>query len=135
MKINYFKKYFTPTEAQRTLPLVRRIVEDILNIGHDLRTLMTMLGDDAPDNPQIQEMMEQLKDYFLELEQLGCFYKDWNFSIGLVDFPAVINGKEVFLCWRSDEEGIRYYHEIEAGYAGRQLIPAELLAENGDDNS
>ncbi len=135
MKINYFKKYFTPAEAQRTLPLVKRIVEDILNLGYDLRTLMTMLGDDAADNPQIQAMMEQLKDYFLELEQLGCFYKDWNFSIGLVDFPAIINGKEVFLCWRSDEESIHYYHEIEAGYAGRQLIPAELLAENGEKNS
>ncbi len=135
MEINSFKKYFTPAEAQRTLPLVKRIVEDILNVGYDLRTLMTMLGEDAPDHPQIQDMMENLRDYFLELEQLGCFYKDWNFSVGLVDFPAVINGKEVFLCWRSDEENIRYYHGIEAGYAGRQLIPADLLAQAGSDHS
>ena len=127
-----FKKYFTPAEAERTLPLVSRIVEDILNLGHEIRSLTTMVGEQAPDNPQIQELMEQLQSYLTELEEVGCFYKDWNFSIGLVDFPTVIDEKEVFLCWRSDEDAIRYYHEIDAGYAGRKLIPAKYLEQRED---
>ena len=62
-----------------------------------------------------------------ELEEIGCFYKDWNFTIGLVDFPAIIDGKEVLLCWRSDEDDILYYHGFEDGYAGRKEIPDKYL--------
>jgi hypothetical protein len=65
-----------------------------------------------------------------ELEEIGCFYKDWNFSIGLVDFPAIINGEEVYLCWKTDEEKIIYYHRIHEGFSGRKLIPDYVLDEN-----
>lgn len=122
------KKYFTLAEADRTLPLVKRIVLDILNLSHEIHSLAIVLGNDAADHPQLVEKFEVIKGYFTEIEELGCYYKDWGFSIGLVDFPAVINGKEVFLCWRSDEEKIKYYHEIEAGYAGRKLIPEEYFS-------
>jgi len=118
-----FKKYFTVQDAVRTLPLVKRIVKDILDTSHQIRSLTTVLEEESKDHPQIEALLDELKSYIAELEEMGCFYKDWNFSIGLVDFPAMIDGKEVFLCWRSDEPEIRYYHEIEAGYAGRKLIP------------
>ena len=72
----------------------------------------------------LQEKLEALMD---ELEQLGCYYKDWNFEIGLVDFPAMINGQEVVLCWRSDEPFIRWHHGVEDGFIGRKLIPENLL--------
>ena len=72
-------------------------------------------------------MMDNINEYLKEIEDLGCYYKDWNFSIGLVDFPSVIQGREVLLCWRSDEDEITYYHNMEAGYQGRKLIPAEYL--------
>jgi len=71
--------------------------------------------------------MDQLDDLFDELESLGCSYRDWNFSQGLVDFPSVIHGQEALLCWRSDEPKVCYYHDLEAGYAGRLPIPKELL--------
>ena len=54
---------------------------------------------------------------------MGCFFKDWNFSIGLVDFPTVIDGETVFLCWRSDEGQLGWYHRIEEGYQGRRPLP------------
>ena len=41
---------------------------------------------------------------------------------GLVDFPAIIGGKEVFLCWEQDEEDIEFWHELDAGYAGRERL-------------
>ncbi|NIV10974.1 MAG: DUF2203 family protein [Aliifodinibius sp.] len=117
-----FKEHFTVQEAVKTLPLVKRIVKDILDTSHQIRSMGMVLQDKTEDHPQIEELVEQLKSYIAELEEMGCFYKDWNFSIGLVDFPAIIDGEEVFLCWRSDEAEIKYYHEIEAGYAGRKLI-------------
>ncbi|MCB0258995.1 MAG: DUF2203 domain-containing protein [Calditrichaeota bacterium] len=117
------KKIFTPAEARQTLPLVRRIVNDILNLSYEINSLSALLGDDASGHPQIEEMLTHLDDYFREMEEIGCYYKDWGFSIGLVDFPAIIDGELVFLCWRSDEPEIRFYHSIDAGYAGRKEIP------------
>ena len=120
-------KLFTPQEAQQTLPLVKKIVADILEFGQKIRTLSAEVGANAEKNPEIIKIMDQLDELFDEMESLGCYYKDWNFSVGLVDFPAVIDGEEAFLCWRSDEEGLKYYHDVDSGYTGRKPIPAELL--------
>ena len=76
---------------------------------------------------QCQALGEEIESLMAELEHLGCFYKDWNFEIGLVDFPAIIEGEEALLCWRSDEPEILWYHGIEDGYAGRRPLPAEWL--------
>ncbi|RMG67874.1 MAG: DUF2203 family protein [Calditrichaeota bacterium] len=118
-----FKKYFTVAEANQALPLVRRIVKDILDLSHEMRSLALILGEDAEANPQLQEMLEEMKGFLKELEDVGCFYKDWNFSVGLVDFPAIVDGEEVYLCWRSDEPEIRYYHPIDQGYSARRVLP------------
>jgi len=123
-------RYFTPEEAHRTLPLVRKIVEDIINTSREIRLLTEDKDGVIESDPQVRKLLNELNGFMAELEEIGCFYKDWNFSIGLVDFPAIINGQEVFLCWRTDEDSIQYYHEIEAGYAGRKLIPAEYLNNN-----
>ena len=120
-------KLFTPQEAQQTLPLVKKIVADILEFGQKIRTLSAEVGANAEKNPEIIKIIDQLDELFDEMESLGCYYKDWNFSVGLVDFPAVIDGEEAFLCWRSDEEGLKYYHDVDSGYTGRKPIPAELL--------
>ncbi len=125
MQASDFKKIFSVEEANRTLPLVKEIVKDILDVSHQIHSLSTILGDDSDSNLEIQNLYGELKERFVELENLGCFYKDWNFRIGLVDFPARIGGEIVFLCWRSDEERISYFHRIEDGYAGRREIPAE----------
>ena len=129
-----FQKYFTPGEAMRALPLIKPIVDDILNLSHEIHALSLVLGENDPGHPQLQEMLDKLHGYLAELEEMGCYYKDWGFRIGLVDFPAIIDEKEVFLCWRSDEEEILYYHDIEAGYAGRKPIPNEYYpGEWGED--
>jgi len=117
-----FKKYFTIEEANRTLPLVKRIVRDILDTGYEARSLIMILGDDAEKNAEVQQLINQIQEYFAELEEIGCYYKDWDFSLGLVDFPAMLDDKEVFLCWRSDEPEILYYHEVDSGYTGRKPI-------------
>jgi hypothetical protein len=122
-------KYFTPSEARKTLPLVRKIVKDILDTSREMRLIADEIGEAAEKDPRIQKMADDVEDFMAELEDIGCFFKDWNFQIGLVDFPAIIDGKEVFLCWRSDEDNIMYYHEMETGFAGRKIIPPEELTD------
>jgi hypothetical protein len=121
-------KFFTPSEAQNTLPLVRKIVKDILNTSREMRLIAEEIDDEyIKYDPRIKRMAEDVNNFMAELEEIGCFYKDWNFTIGLVDFPAVLGNKEVFLCWRSDEDDIKFYHEIDTGYPGRKPIPEEYL--------
>jgi len=122
-------KYFTPSEARKTLPLVRKIVKDILDTSREMRLVAEEVEGQAEMDPRIQKMADDIEDFMTELEDIGCFFKDRNFQIGLVDFPARIDNKEVFLCWRSDEDDIMYYHEMETGFAGRKIIPPEELTD------
>ena len=119
-------KLFTLEQATKTLPLVQRIVADILKTGQAIRQLSVEM-ERPEEDPEINRLMDQLDELFDEIEELGCYYKDWNFTVGLVDFPARLNGREVMFCWRSDEPEIHHYHDSEAGYAGRKPIPKEIL--------
>jgi hypothetical protein len=121
-------KTFTPREADQTLPLVKRIVDDILAVGVKIRERSLVVGMHPEEDPEIIGFIEVLEGFLDELEALGCSYRDWNFETGLVDFPAVIDGQEVLLCWRSDEPGLLFYHDADAGFAGRRPIPKELLS-------
>lgn len=121
-------KHFTPKEATKMLPLVRRIVEDILDLANEMRTAIGE-QDQFTLTPEIESMRARMQSLFGELEELGCSYKDWSFDKGLVDFPAVIDGEEVLLCWRSDEPELLYYHDYTSGFAGRKPIPQHYLEE------
>ncbi|MCL5030789.1 MAG: DUF2203 domain-containing protein [Bacteroidetes bacterium] len=120
-------KFFTPAEAKLTLPLVRKIVKDILDTTREIRLLAEDLDGVIEDNPQMKKMASDINGFMNELEEIGCFYKDWNFTIGLIDFPAIIDGKEVMLCWKTDEADIKFYHDVDEGYSGRKPIPVKYL--------
>jgi hypothetical protein len=111
-----FQRLFTRQEAERALPLVRRIVADILEKAAAIRVL-------GGDDERLPGLEAELQEYLQELEEMGCFFKDWDFSVGLVDFPAVVDGETVFLCWRSDESELGWYHRIEDGFQGRRPLP------------
>lgn len=114
-----FKRFFTPKEAGRALPLVRQIVSDILDTAKKIRDLDS-------SNGELRRLQGVLQKLLLELEDLGCFYKDWNYTAGLVDFPSIVNGETVFLCWRSDENELGWFHSLDEGYAGRKPLPKSL---------
>lgn len=120
-------KYFSPSDAVRTLPLVKKIVEDILQTTKEMRLYAEDVNGQIENDPYIKKMAGCVEGFITELEEIGCFYKDWNFTIGLVDFPSVIDGNDVLLCWRSDEETIKFYHDLDSGFAGRKRIPEEYL--------
>jgi hypothetical protein len=123
-------KYFTPTEANRTLPLVRKIVKDILDYSQELKTITDTIGGNVDGNSIANNLISDIKGFMRELEEIGCSYKHWNFSVGLVDFPAMIDNEEVYLCWKSDEDSIQYYHGINEGFRGRKLIPEHYFYES-----
>jgi len=104
------ERFFTPKEANQVLPQVRKIVEEILSAAHDAKV----------SEERIKALMDQL-------EEIGCYYKDWNFEIGLVDFPAIIHGQQALLCWRSDEPQVAWFHGYDDGYAGRRPVTRELI--------
>ena len=61
-----------------------------------------------------------LKDVMMEFQRREIQIKDLH--RGLLDFPAIIDGKEVFLCWEDGEEDIEFWHEVDSGYAGRKRL-------------
>jgi hypothetical protein len=133
------KKYFTVAEANARLPLVRAIVRDIGDLARALQERQERLARVQPPERQTladayREELEQaqadmardhdrLREYEQELRTLGVVLKDH--FLGLVDFPARINGREVYLCWKLDEPEVAFWHELDAGFAGRKQIPAE----------
>lgn len=120
-------RFFTPAEANKMLPLIKHIVVDILKVGQQIRAVSSEI-EKPEDDPEVNRLMDHLDELFDELEDLGCSYRDWNFIEGLVDFPSVIHGREVLLCWRSDEATVGFYHDLESGYAGRLPIPKEYIS-------
>lgn len=119
-------KIFSPAEASKTLPLVKKIVNDILRCGRELQDLY----ENDAQRDDIEVKTKELEELTAEVEVLGCEYKDWNFEIGLVDFPSIIDDQEVYLCWKSDEPGLMYYHGVNEGFTGRKLIPKTLLEQS-----
>ncbi|MDZ7625638.1 MAG: DUF2203 family protein [Ignavibacteriaceae bacterium] len=87
-------KYFTPAEAKKTLPLVRKIVKDILDTSREMRLIADEIGRNVENDPAFKSLQTISKDLCRNLKRIGCYFKDWNFSIGLIDFPAIIDGKE-----------------------------------------
>ena len=139
-----FKKLFTVDEANATLPLVRAICTDLAKLSRDvverrerlanLRNVRQAQGRSdkrqdlyAEEVSQIEDELEsdsrRLHEYVKELESLGVEPK--NGVEGLVDFPSLIDGRVVFLCWQLSEPEILFWHEIEGGFAGRQPLTAD----------
>lgn len=130
------KKYFSVEEANKTLPLVKQIVGDIVRQFQSVSDLDTRLsavvqrdakkrsGDLYSEElshtrAELEAEDEKLHAYKEELEKLGVELKGTD---GLCDFPCLIAGREVYLCWRLGEPEITHWHEVHAGFAGRQPI-------------
>lgn len=129
-------KYFTVEEANRTLPLVRRVVSDIVSThrrlmerAEEYRALEAEGESRVVRRDEIERELRELTGavnaFIAELTDLGVFFK--GFENGLVDYYATLDGRPVFLCWKLGEASIEWYHELNAGYQGRQRLPEHLL--------
>lgn len=128
------RKTFTVDSANRMLPLVRRIasdaVRDYLRWQEAVREFEIASLNSSADSPdetadRLQQEAERLardiEGYIAEAAQLGVMMK--GLDTGLIDFPGEIDGRPVLLCWQLGEESVRYWHEEDAGFAGRQPLP------------
>ena len=140
------EKLFTVEEANATLPLVRAIVGDLTTLARDVHERRQRLehlldGRDAkaadPYSDELRQMQEELeadierlRGYLEEIRDLGAEPK--GLEDGLVDFPSLMEGRIVYLCWKFDEPEILHWHELEAGFTGRQLLPVEMSVDAGE---
>ena len=124
-----FPKLFTVEEATALLPTLQEILGDIFRHRDALREKaphVEPILNTAPTNGGGREGSEygveayQLYRSIDRIRELGVVLKD--LDMGLLDFPHERDGKVVFLCWHPPEERIEYWHEIEAGYQGRQPL-------------
>jgi hypothetical protein len=119
------KRRFTAAEADRALPLVRRIVGDIVRTHAEAVALQSRIPSLPPreqpaSQAQLEQRLERLEDYVDELTELGCELKDY--TLGLIDFTGRHQGHDVCLCWKLGEDRVAHWHERDAGFAGRQPI-------------
>jgi len=136
--MNQALKVFTIEEANRTLPLVRRIVADLIELHPRWRAAVVafeaaQIGVTSPDESDQSRQLRleagrlagEIEACLDELGQIGCIFKD--FEAGLIDFPAFQDERMVYLCWRHGEERIEHWHEVDSGFAGRRPIDYHLL--------
>jgi len=135
------KKIFSLAEAERMLPLVGRIVEDLVRdhqrwtdkvAAFELATVGSTVNKPDPIaellQSEAQRLAKDIEGYVAELAELGVTCK--GMDTGLVDFPAQMEGRAVYYCWKLGEDGIKYWHDVNAGFAGRQRIKPLALAES-----
>ena len=142
---NAVRRLFTVKEANQRLPLVRAIVQDIVNLFKDLQqrreriasvkqlrgqgTSSSRFHSEETDQveEEIQRDEERLAEFVRELAELGVDFKDP--ILGLVDFPAQMDDRVVQLCWKLGEPEVQFWHELDAGFSGRQLLLAETVSD------
>lgn len=123
-----FQRHYTRAEAQALLPEISSWLKEL----RQLHPLLSHHGDnvqhllrDGRDagGPEVNHWVRTLTRAAHTLQQFerrDIQLKD--IERGLVDFPAILAGREVFLCWEEGEEDIGYWHELDGGYAGRTAL-------------
>jgi hypothetical protein len=116
---------FTLEQANRSLPLVKRIVNDIVRthttVAERRDALEQATGKEAATaQREYDSAVERLEQLLDELSEVGVELKDY--QSGLVDFVGRHEGRDVYLCWKLGEERIAWWHELNAGFAGRKSV-------------
>jgi hypothetical protein len=125
-------KYYTPKEANEALTIVRPMLAELMKLGERIRAhqpeywsvVQKSAGNGGnpalskllPDFDRLDELLHKIQDMGIEVKDLG---------IVLIDFVALHEGREVYLCWKYGEDRIQFWHEIEDGYSGRRIIDWE----------
>ena len=123
-----YQKHYTRDEARALLPQVRewlkRVGELRAQFGKQDSRITSLLAAGSDVGGEVAnnwvKLLCQIKAVLNEFKSREIQIKD--IDRGLIDFPAIIAGKEVFLCWEQDEDDIEYWHELDTGYAGREKL-------------
>ena len=135
-------KYFTLEEANKTLPYVRRIVQDIVSEYEEWRDCIFRyeviaansnaeegeMDEQVELREEVDQIAQRINRLIEELTDVGCIFK--GFDAGLVDFYGRLDGRDIFFCWKLGEDEIAYWHERDGGFASRQELVPQLV--NGE---
>jgi hypothetical protein len=123
-----FQKHYTREEATALLPQLRTWLLQLKQQRQELdRSDQRLASLMSPGNDLGGDLVNQwirtlagMQELLGEFQRREIQIKD--IERGLLDFPALIGGREVFLCWESDEETVEFWHDLDAGYAGRERL-------------
>ena len=135
-------RYFTLEEAEKLLPEVESSIREAMFLKSEFAeadqmfrssvSRVSMLGGVDLNRTAILEQRARrevsamrLKEVMGRIEAIGCLVKD--LDIGLIDFPTLFRGSEVYLCWKLGEQHISFWHKVEDGFKGRQAIDNDFM--------
>ncbi|HET8579404.1 MAG TPA: DUF2203 domain-containing protein [Nitrospiraceae bacterium] len=126
------ERVFTLSEANRLLP---HLEEHLTTVKHGKETLIrtkneikkasskAQFGGGSFAGPHYITALEQISENLQAVQEMGVLVKD--VDMGLCDFPYLLDGRIVYLCWKLGESEIRWWHEVSSGYRDRQPLEAK----------
>jgi hypothetical protein len=123
-----FEKHYTRDEARALLPQIRQWLANLNRLRKDVEKFERRLSQMSAQSDDIGgetvndwiRALADMQQILVEFQRREIFIKD--LDRGLIDFPAIIGGREVFLCWESDEDDVEFWHDLESGFAGRERL-------------
>ena len=138
-------KIFTPDEANQMLPLVQRIVDDIIATYRQIHVALGTFEEVKRDvesasgatrvdlerelryrDAEVSALLDAFQGLIEEIEALGGTVKDY--EAGAVDFYGDVDGEIVYLCWMPGDDRVEFWHPLEDGYGKRRPLPASVAA-------
>ena len=141
-------KLFHLAEAESWLPEVERLLRKLIQLKDEYQAVdaeigaisrkIALAGGMIPPRERIAQLRSRkdnaarnLKSTLESIQEIGCQLKD--IEVGLIDFPTLYRGQEVYLCWKLGEKGIGFWHHVEDGFRGRRPIDEEFLENHSGD--
>ena len=138
-------RFFTLSQAEKLLPQVESAIRAAIlhksefeNAESEWQSFSRRLmetGGMQVDRSRViaqknrrESAANDVKNSIERVEEFGCIVKD--LDIGLIDFPTLLNGQEVYLCWKLGESGIQFWHGVHEGYRGRKAIDDQFLEQH-----
>jgi len=135
-------RFFTLQQAEKVLPDVASAIRAAISLKEEYERMesemqnfsqrVAVMGGVRVDRGQMMEQKNCREETALAFKQavervneFGCLVKD--LDIGLIDFPTLFEGEEVYLCWKLGEAGIQFWHGVHEGFRGRKPIDSGFL--------
>jgi hypothetical protein len=143
-------RFFTLQQAEKMLPDVASAIREAISVkneyermeseSHSFSQRVAVMGGVRVDRSQflaqkndLQQAASALKQAVEKVQEFGCLVKD--LDIGLIDFPTLFQGEEVYLCWKLGEAGIGFWHGVHEGFRGRKPIDSGFLEQHRGESA